>query len=365
MSNLKDIPEEYFYQFQRVSNSRLSPTAISTGFIPLLICSGLIGTLPLAITLSENADAVHAFWYWLSIFSYGFFGVQLIATIVFLNVRIALRYQKLQVLLLCIFATKFPLDFYQLLFLSMESLDASRIFFIAGFLFLLVGIALPIYTTRIVIGRVKQGTFREKGEYLRWNIRWDRLIVQCAAIYIVLTIVGVLNTGEVVSSIKMVFYLFVLLFIQSGFALNLIPELYLLTYCKFRFPSFHVAFDYHVSGKDKIRRGKRTSRTHNAVRGQTEPSLSFWFSRPMLAIKSRAGWDTDVQAPIWALPLVWGQFSALVFIVLLYIIGMKESLETLVRLSIGLAILSIAIAFVVIAIVRLVTGLLRRYLDPK
>ncbi|MFT4414352.1 hypothetical protein ACLM5H_10885 [Fredinandcohnia humi] len=237
---LKNCREEDFYKIHTATFSRLNPETISGFLFASMIISGIMtlvitNALTSPFITSPIWDRVYAVYLII-------LGIQIVTAVLYLFRSTIYKYQRMQAILLSLFCVMLSVEFYPIYFLSIEDRFAPGFFNTIGLVFLIGGfLSLLFFSIRAAVW-VRQGKLRKEGPGL----------FHTKEFFIYLSVVGALaflllawafyqartdyfmSIGEIITLFQAAFYSVIL---QYSLAMAL-PEIFLLTYCKFRFASY-------------------------------------------------------------------------------------------------------------------------------
>ncbi|UFT99211.1 hypothetical protein KO561_18860 [Radiobacillus kanasensis] len=234
---MKSYDESYFSMLYDVANDRLAPSRIfrflfasffysltATGFSAFGLNQSIIGIDPI------YSSVVNFFWILLVI--------QLLIAIPFGSMKIAYKFQKIQMILLSLVATKLSIDTYLAFVTLTQLIETPSIVLYGGLLLCVGGIVFLLLSTLRAISRIKKGKLKRGGEGL-YKFQKSKGYVSLPIIFGATIMGGVIARTYVEGIGAIYFVLFISVVIQYALAVAL-PEFYLITYCKFRFKSFNM-----------------------------------------------------------------------------------------------------------------------------
>jgi hypothetical protein len=239
----KNNTELDFYELKKVGFGRLHPERISVFLLAALVYSGIMT----AISISAIASSIYitnSTWKSVARIELLALLIQLFITVFFVKGKNAIKFQKLQALLLNIVSIKISIEFYQVFFLACEDKFAPSFIVNTGSIALFGGFILLISSTIRAIYRVKQGEFRRGGRLL-FNFHQSKVYMSIPALFGVVMLGGTFarslsHTSNMYGQMTgLIIMLFICTVIQYGMSLAW-PEIFLLTYCKFRFETFNI-----------------------------------------------------------------------------------------------------------------------------
>lgn len=246
---MKNLDESYFEQIHDVAEGRLTPDGISAFFLATLVFLGVISGISI-MALDYKWLVVEPFISTIA----EVFGILLIAhlmiAVLFLFNKIAFKFQRLQAILLSIIGVKFSVETY-LFVLALYEDDRAAVSILYSVLLLFVGgIVLTLLMTIRAFNRVKKGEFKEAGSGIL-GFKDSKGYIIIPVIFAVLVFAGTIaRTTDAIAVGNVIIASFWAVLLQYSLA-EALPEFFLLTYCKLRFPSFHVE---HIK---RVKRGKR------------------------------------------------------------------------------------------------------------
>lgn len=237
---LKQYNEEYFAKIKEAAIERLRPDGVTVFFIGTLVYSAVM----IAVSLNAAFYGKHTDSIWMNyLFADIILGViHLLLAIVFYNVKLAYKYQKIQSYILCFITLKFTLEAYLVYFFLCEDREAPPYMTSLGLLLILGGILFMLLSTWRAVHRVKQGHLR-RGEKGLYNFGQSKSYISFPVIYLAAAIGGhipkAFSDNSTYTSMEPVLFLALCVLIQYATAMAF-PEFILLAHCKRRFPSFHI-----------------------------------------------------------------------------------------------------------------------------
>jgi len=164
------------------------------------------------------------------------------------------------------------------------------------------------------------------------------------------------NTSNIVYAF---FLLIIMAIIQYGIAMAW-PEFFLLAYCKFRFAIFN-----EKMSKTLLTEVKNSKSPKKNLQGIKE-GLNRWYNKPLLALKSFAGWKVGKKAPISVLVLVWAEISAVVYIlytvlflfrIIVSMISINKMINELSTLFLPILMLGFVIEVIIIILLKFIKAI--------
>lgn len=237
---LKQYDDEYFAKIKEATIDRLRPDGVSAFFIATLVFSAVMIAVSLnAAFYGKHTDSI-VMNYLIADIVLGV--MHLLLAIVFYNVKLAYKYQKIQSYILCFITLKFSLEAYLVYFFLCVDREAAPFMTSIGVLLLLGGILFMIISTWRGVYRVQQGHLR-RGEKGLYNFGGSKSYISFPVIYFAAVTGGhipkMFANSEGYRSFELVFALVLCVVVQYAISMAW-PEFYLLAYCKKRFQSFHI-----------------------------------------------------------------------------------------------------------------------------
>lgn len=236
---LKDLKKHDFYQLKNVALHRLSPNGISAFLLVATIFGIIINLVP---TIAVVFEGIYIPYYSsITITNFVLIIIQILVVIFYLIPFNYMKFQKSQAVMLSLFGFKMSIDGYLLYFVLCYDSESPKYMSSTGIVMLLGGLLFLILSTIRGIVRAKKGEFRREGRGLL-NISESKGYVILPIIFVAIVecivILGVFSDYGISGfSYDVLFCLFLCVLIQYSIAIVL-PEFFLLTYCKFRFGSF-------------------------------------------------------------------------------------------------------------------------------
>ncbi|WP_257349848.1 hypothetical protein [Pseudalkalibacillus decolorationis] len=262
---LKQCSEEDFYKIDIVSIDRLSPDRIPVFFWAAFIISGIM-TAVVNFGSGYSIYVNNPIWPIIVKVLIAFLVIQFIVAVFFTSEKNYYKYQKLQCVLLSIFSLKLSVDIYPVYFLLCEDRDAPNFMTTTAIFLALGGLIYLIISTIRGIKRVQKGELRKDGRGL-YNFKQSKAHVSLPIIFGATMLGGAIvrtlsNTpNNFGTMIELFFFLFLCVSLQYAIAFAW-PEFFLLTYCKFRFESFHVPMPNRLKDSGNSHSGnKQTKQT--------------------------------------------------------------------------------------------------------
>ncbi|MDQ0272731.1 hypothetical protein [Cytobacillus purgationiresistens] len=240
---LKQCNEEDFYQLRSVARGRLRPPKVLSFSWGAFFFSGAM-TSVVALGVYGSDYRLLSSWLLLANICIAILIVQFIITLFFTKESNAYRFQKVQSVFLSIIAFKLSLDMYVSFIVFSEAEYIPDYLRPAAFILCMGGLIYLVLSTIRGIKRVQQGEFRQDGKGL-YNIKQSKTFYSLPIIFGATMMAGVIartlseSSSTLGQSAAVFFILFLAVVLQYALAFAL-PEFFLLTYCKFRFESFHV-----------------------------------------------------------------------------------------------------------------------------
>jgi hypothetical protein len=252
---LKQYNEEYFAKIKEAAIDRLRPDGVSVFFIATLVFSAVMIAVSLnAVLYGDNTDST---WMIYLVADIILWVMHLLVSIVFYNVKLAYKYQKIQAYILCFISLKFSLEIYLVYFLMCEDRGAEPFMTSFGQLLLLGGVLFLLLSTWRGVKRVQQGHLR-KGERGLYNYKESKSYISFPVIYLGAVIAGfvprMFSDSSGYTSFEPVIALVLCVVLQYAIAMAW-PEFFLLVYCKRRFSSFHIQPPNQRKSKQQKPRG--------------------------------------------------------------------------------------------------------------
>lgn len=236
---LRDCKEEDFYELKCVAEDRMRPDAVPA----FLWGNAFVGVIITFMALLANMNVESKTWTYIAIIDLFSLGVTVAIAIFLSSIKRSFRFQKLAALAACFAALKLPLDFYQGYFMFAYGLDINYIY--GAYFLILGGFILSVISTIRSIKRVKEGALRKGGKLL-FGFQKPQGKVNFPLIYTVTVFSGVvtrtlnkLPNKDFSRSISTISFLLICVVLHYLIAL-VVPEFFLMVYCKFRFDSFIV-----------------------------------------------------------------------------------------------------------------------------
>lgn len=339
----RDLKEDSFEQLKEVAHDRVHPGQVFVFFWGAFVASGVV----FAVTIfgSQSYNVTSPIWENIITISIILLVLQLIFTLLFSIPKIALSFQRIQILLVCLISLKISWEFYLIFFLIRadralpETLDVWGLFaFIGGIAFLVISIIRSL-------GRARQGHFKADGKGL-YNFQQSKGYVSLPIIFAASVFGGIFGRIQFDTAAGQLFevLMFLLFAVVIQYSMAMVwPEFLLIAYGKFRYPSFIV----EVTKKRKVIKKSKN---------ETKP-LSYWMIKPFSVIKSRAGLQTGVKAPFTAVVIVWIQGS-IVFFVILTSLYIRNAVRGVIEVSI---MEDLASYLIFGSVISLITVLLLRF----
>ncbi|ADU31804.1 hypothetical protein [Evansella cellulosilytica] len=308
---LSAYKKEDFFLLEDVAYDRIHPARIFIFFWGVLGASAVVTAVTsFATSYSIYIQAPH--WENIVTINYLLLCIQFLVTVFFSFPKTFYRFQRIQMIFVCLFSLKLSIDFYQFIFLIREDRGLPILIDYGMLLIILGGIVFLLFSIARSIKRVKQGHFRHGGKGL-YNFQQSKGYVSLPIIFAASMIGGLVARASFETSFgeltELLFFIVVTVVIQYGIAMAW-PEFLLIAYCKFRFPSFIVP-EEKVDNKKSI---KPNANRKKQLQVNQYP-LSYWFFRPLTVFRSRASLVSGEKAPFLAVVIVWLQLTLLIFIV--------------------------------------------------
>ncbi|MGJ7922745.1 hypothetical protein [Neobacillus sp. LXY-4] len=233
---LRSCKEEDFYKIKSVSFGRLSPSGVSGFFWGCFVLS----TITTIFAFMDSLSAESTFMTLMVLFSLIFWIFQFIFNLFFSIKKLAYKFQRFLSLYLSLIGFKVSIDTYQVFFGICLSDGTPPYIENTGIILFFGGIILLIFSTLRAVKRVKQDELRKEGKGL-YNFQNSKSYVSLPIIFGVTMFGGAIGKymSEVSTDFTVFLFLLFAVIMQYGIALVL-PEFFLLMYCKFRFESFRV-----------------------------------------------------------------------------------------------------------------------------
>lgn len=240
---LKHCKEEDFYQLRSVATGRLHPVRTISFLWAAFFFSAIITSLVAIGVYGSDYHLIPSSLLFANICTASLI-IQLIITFFYSKETNAYRFQKAQSIFLSFIAFKMSLDTY-VGFIIISDADYIPDYIRSTALALCIGgLFYLIISTLRGIKRVQQGEFHEDGNGL-YNFKQSKTFYSIPIIFGATMIGGAIartlsnSPSELAQAGSVYFILFLAVILQYTIAFAL-PEFFLLTYCKFRFESFHV-----------------------------------------------------------------------------------------------------------------------------
>ncbi|UAC48914.1 hypothetical protein K6959_03070 [Bacillus aquiflavi] len=249
---LKQCNENDFYQIKTVAENRLRPDRMTRTLWGAFMFSGMI-TAVLSFGSGYSIYVTNPIWPVIVKISSILLAVQFVVTVFFTKRKIAYKFQRTQSLLLSTFLFKMSIDVYAVYFLSCEDKSAPSYMTTTGFILLIGGLLYLVISTIMGIKRVQQGELRKGGKGL-YNLKQSKGQVSLPIIFGATMMGGTIArflsdvntpTANMASLFFARFFAVVLQYAMTFAS----PELFLLTYCKFKFESFRIPMPTPVEFK--------------------------------------------------------------------------------------------------------------------
>ncbi|MBA4535590.1 hypothetical protein H1Z61_00210 [Bacillus aquiflavi] len=240
---LRQCNEHDFYRIMIVSKDRLSPDRIVKFFWAAFVFSGII-TAVLLFGSRSNVNITNPIWSVIVKTGIILLVIQFTIAVFYMREKNAYHFQKLQSLLLSIISLKMSFELYFIYFLLCDDRFAPSYLKTTAITLFVGGLVYLIFTTFRGIKKVQQGELRKDGSGL-YNIQQSKSNISLPIIFgatmmggaISRTLSNSSNTTENILGLYFFLLLCVILQYTIAFAW---PELFLLTYCKFKFESFQI-----------------------------------------------------------------------------------------------------------------------------
>ncbi|THF73928.1 hypothetical protein [Cohnella fermenti] len=292
--------EEDYFELNGIAKTRLHPVRMKTFFVAVLFFEAIMfGVTLFAMNVSEYIT--RPIWPKINALDWSIFVIQLILTLVFLRTRIAYQHQKIQATFLSAVTFLMSVSVYIPFFVMWE--DSRTPVYVAhmGVISLLLGLVILVYCTYRSMIRVQKGMFR-KGGRLLYDFQNKVGTVKVPLIGACVILAGSFAryaSSEGVSSemFQPLGYLFICIVLQYTLSI-VMPEFFLLTYCKFRFESFLIQAPPELN-----------------IQVKASPKEIKGLSMPFQTLKYWAGWDMrGKKASFGALLIVWTELAIIMFI---------------------------------------------------
>lgn len=237
---MKERDKKDNYQLYLVAKDRLSPDAMAGWLVASSILTGIFLGITL-VGVNKNIQLSGDIWRVISLVFIGVLIIQVIVMMFYSNIKNCYKYQKFLSLWVSIIATKMPLDIYLLIFAITETKGYTNpIAYITIGLILLGFIFLITFTIR-GFKRLKDGEFRKDGNYLYDFLKSKKNIGVIAIFPVVLIVISIFKSFQEYGNGVVGISIFLIVAVIIQYTLSLaIPEIYLITYCKYKYGDFMV-----------------------------------------------------------------------------------------------------------------------------
>lgn len=353
---VKNVKDVNFQQLKVVAFDRLHPGSLFIFLWVLLLISGVIFIF--TMFGSQSYHVTSPIWKNIIEVNKVILIVQFVITILFSIPKISYKFQKIQMIITSIALLKMSWEFYIAFFLIRADSDLPETFDRWGIFAFIAGIIILFYSCIRAIRRVRQGHFKVDGKGL-YDFQQSKGTISLPFIFGATILGGVFGKIEF-STItgmyfELLFFLAIAMIIQYLIAM-VWPEFLLITYCKFRFPSFIVP--------EEPQRKKQT----NLIERIRNWNLYFWFKNPFTVLKSRAGL-VEERAPFIALIIVWLQGSVLIFLIM-WLLALRKLLTEAVEVELieditAFFIASSFFSFVIVLFIRIIFTVIKKVKEIK
>lgn len=236
--------DDDFYEIKMAAFDRLRPDSISVFFLGAFIFSGLM-TIVLYFGSVSSTNVTHPIWSVIVGTNIVLLAIQFVAVVFFIKEKIAYKLQRIQSLLMSFISLKMSFDIYPLYFFICEDRLLPGYMKATGLSLVMGGIFYLLFSIIRGISRVQKGKLRKEGEGL-YNLKIRNLYFSLPILFGLIIIGGslarLLPNYDNISFPQMAQFYIILI---SAFILQYTiayawPEVFLFTYCKFRFESFQI-----------------------------------------------------------------------------------------------------------------------------
>ncbi|WP_234121595.1 hypothetical protein [Clostridium hydrogenum] len=335
---LKNCKEEDFYSLNLFVKNKLDKKIIPGFFVSSIIWA-FVMTLVITVDVQNNTGINHQIWNKVIRLSQVMLVLQVLVTVFFTNLKNSFKYQRAKMIAICLVILKFSIEGYQIFFFFCADQNVPNYISNVGTAILIGGIVPLIIFIYVYVYLIKKGCFRKKGKKYSSNN---------AAVYVggplafgIILIGGVMarhtsgNTTAIVTLICMAVIEYLMTIVLAKF--------FILVYCKFRFESF-------IEEMPQI---------------LLEENIC-WYKKPLLVLKSAAGWKASHKAPANALAIVYLEISMTIFIVLIIMVGIYRittgkisDIYKLISIFTGGVGISLVLGLLIIALVLILLKLIK------
>ena len=227
-----------------------------------------------------------------------------------------------------------------------EGYSDAFLFFYCSFV--LGGILFFIKTLYVLIKKVKDGQMRRGGAFVdnRFYLKILKNYVTTFKgpfLFLLISLTIGLFAFPIVHLRDHIYQFALTFFIQYHLA-YVLPELFLYTYCMFRFESFRLEAPLSVTDSYRI----RSVRNNHSIR--------YWWNKPLRAMKSRSGWIYQDRAPFWVYFLIFLEWTFIICLslVLLITLGNDDFVSQLKADIDSFLIVSALLSFTLIIVLRII-----------
>jgi hypothetical protein len=311
---LRGVNEGNFRELREVSYYRLSPERIFVGFIGAFVFSGVMSAVT-AFALDYSTTITGAYWPLIQKIDLGLLLLQFLALVFFAFPGQIYRFQKLQSVILCLVTLKLSIDGYKMYFLSLDDRNSSENLLTIGKYVIVGGLILLVITTLRAMVMARMGKLTQDGSYLYPVSRrtaWIIAIILLAVLFISFILGRGEYGGDAYRNWGPVPLLVIFSILQYALAIAW-PEFFLLAYAKLKFSGFALerpSREARAKRNASVRKVRRLDRvdedkTREATGLSIGATFSWWWSKPLQVMKSRAGWKLERRAPFWMMIVVW------------------------------------------------------------
>lgn len=258
---LKQCKEEDFYKLRIMGVDLLRPDGISVIFWGAFVLSGIATIYVTLGYYGPDSYVTNPLWIVPVNIIIVLLSIQFLVTLFYSKEKMAYRFQKIQSIVLSFISLKSSIEMYAAFLMFCEARYAPDYLQPAAFILCIGGLICLVFSTIRGMKRVQKGEFRKGGRGL-YNFKQPKAYVSLPIAFGAIFMFGSMETLSASSNpfaqiTFLYFFLLICVFLQYAVAFVL-PEFFLLTYCKFRFESFQISMPKRL--KEKLRK-QRSSPT--------------------------------------------------------------------------------------------------------
>lgn len=245
MAKLNSYKRHFFYEIQYTAEYRWNPIKISSFFIITLLVNAIFLAYPFyfLVVRDEASSLVTEIIGKLTPIMLGF---HLLCVLFYHNAKRSMKYQTLQTYVFPIIMFTFGVSPLFMYWLMCDIEWLTDIYYIIGIFIFLIGICLIIYGYFTLIRDLKMGELQRHKPSRKNGVKPKVIHVNEKALRIGIVFTAIIGMYIFTILTGVIPHVFVFMLVSVCIYLPvcaMIPELFLLAYCKKRFPSFHQTLD--------------------------------------------------------------------------------------------------------------------------